>query len=167
MASATETAIAALFTKLGTVRSSTSKIAAPTRNDDLSERLANLTVGSDTVKSFANLWDGSQREREEVLGVDQITDGYAIVHEARLELAFVGGPTASVRDTAHDDALAAVSDALASDRQLKNGGSTVNVDWVEFGQPEGQGSGLVTDGIPGAKGVIVPILLQFRSSRPF
>jgi hypothetical protein len=53
-------------------------------------------------------------------------------------------------------------DGLAADRTL--GGT---VDDADFGDLQFQGSGLVTDGVPHAKGVVIPVVLTFRSSRPF
>jgi hypothetical protein len=159
MASATETAILALKAALDGLAGATLPKDV-LRNEDLASRLVEM---QDAVAAYANLWDGKQLGRDECLGADSgsLPNGYDITHEARLELAFVGGD-GDVREALYDAALVAVNDKLAADRTLAGA-----VDWVAFGEPEFQGSGLVTDGIANAKGVILPIVLTFRSSRPF
>jgi hypothetical protein len=160
MASATETALLALYALLGALAAPTppaiAVIPAPLRNEDLAARLAE--IGSADVQSYLNLWDGGQNSREEYLG----DDGGMIVHEARLELVVAGGSDNAARETAFDAALMAIFDALKANRTLGN-----VVDFADIGNLQGPGTGLVTDGIPHAKGVVIPVVLTFRSSRPF
>lgn len=162
MSSKTETALLALHALFAALAApappAVAAIPAPLRNEDLSAR---LVEAGDGVAKYLNLWDGAQTEREEYLGADNGVDGYGIVHEAKLEWVTCGG-TDAAREAAYDNGLIAICDALKADRTL--GGA---VDFVEIGNLQGPGSGLVTDGVPHAKGMVVPILLTFRSSRPF
>lgn len=155
MASATEAALLALNAVLVGLSPTLPNVM---RNEDLSSRLVDI---AQDLQSYCNLWDGKQQSREEYLGADNSDNAYGLVHEARLEFAVTGG-TPAQRDELYDQVLCAVDDAIKADRTL--GGF---VDHAELGELEGQGSGLITDGIAGAKGVIVPIVLEFRSSRPF
>lgn len=161
MSSATETALLALAAMLTTLAAAgTPAIPTPLRNEDLAARLTD--IGSADVQAYLNQWDGEQVEREEYLGAYNGSNGYEITHQAKLELAVTGGTTAAAREAAFDAAMVAIFGALAADRTL--GGT---VDDADFGDLQFQGSGLVTDGVPHAKGVVIPVVLTFRSSRPF
>lgn len=163
MSSATETALLALVAKLTTLSGvATPAIPAPLRNEDLAARVSD--IGAVDVQAFLNVWDGEQTDREEYLGADlgTIANGYGLTHEAKIELAVLGGTTDAAREAAFDAALVAICDGLGADRTL--GGA---VDGADLGNLQFQGSGLITDGVPHAKGVILPVVLTFRSSRPF
>lgn len=158
MPSKTETGLVALETMLAALSGDAAPLPTVLRNEDLNARMDKLASG---LNRFANLWDGGQIERDEIAGADVLADGYEIQHEAKLELAFVGGPE-DVRQAAFDAALVAIFQAIRDDVTL--GGA---VDYAAIGDLHGPGSGLVTDGIPHAKGMVIPIVLTFTSSLPF
>lgn len=158
MASSTEEAIKALLALLVALAALPSPVLpAPLRNEDLAAR---LDGEAGAVQKYLNLWDGSQIEREDALGADTGGD-YGITHQAKIEWVCAGG-TKEDREAAFDAGLVAINDALQADRQLNH-----TVDFAEMGNLQGPGSGLVTDGVPGAKGVEIPVNLIFRSTRPF
>jgi hypothetical protein len=158
--SSTQSALDALAAILAVIAGDDAGKPLPTllRNEDLNARMATLPGG---LSRFANLWDGKQIQRDEMLGADVLASGYEIQHEAKLELAFVSTNSGELQ-TAFDAALGAVFQALRDDPTL--GGA---VDYAALGQLEGPGSGLVTDRIPHSKGIVVPIVLTFVSTLPF
>lgn len=158
MTSATETAIAALKTALDTIAADDKPLPAILRNEDLTTRLQENPSG---IFRLANLWDGEQTERTETMGADILGGGYEIEHEADLELAFVCSNADTLRN-ALDAAMIAIVNLLRADPTL--GGA---VEYVAIGSPKGAGAGLATDGIPHAKGILIPIKLSFVSSLPF
>lgn len=163
MSSATETALvalAAMLDALATADVANNPIPSPLRNEDLAARVEDIGAGG--VQAYLNVWDGEQVEREEYLGAYVGENGYGITHQAKLELVYLGGATDADREAAFDAGLVAILAGLAADRTLAG-----TVDDVDFGELQFQGSGLVTDGVPHAKGVVIPIVLTFRSSRPF
>jgi hypothetical protein len=159
----TETALRALLAVLTTASQAVdAKISTPLRNEGLPSEFDDAAAGAG-LKLYLNLWDGEHEIDDEVIGADDagIDDGYELLHDARLELA-VAGPEQDARDQAFSDALLAIAGAIAADRTL--GGA---VSYCGIAKLNGQGSGLVTDGLPNVKGCELIIRLSFTSSLPF
>jgi hypothetical protein len=95
-------------------------------------------------------------------GTGQVLETYLLappvyLHErtAEIEIA-VEGAAAATRDAALDAILVGIDAELAVDRTL--GGLA---DWVEPGPP--QTEGLITEGAPGVKGAMVPVIVTYSS----
>lgn len=160
--SKTETAIAGLVAVL--TAAAGDAFPAPSRNESL---LTAAKPFGNLAASF-NVWDGAgavDLERS-VLGADDagVEGGYYLNQRPTLELMFEGG-TGADRDAAIDAALLAIDDALKADRTLV--GALGDEGFAAIEAIEREGSGLVTEGMAGAKGVVVTVLLQFSSNRPF
>src|SRR5262249_23255415 len=92
-------------------------------------------------------------------GGDTGESAYAISHKPVIEWIVVASDP-ETREAAFDAGLEALYSAIAANRTL--GG---DVDFVEFFKT--QRSNLVTDALPGAKGILVTLEMTFTSARPF
>jgi hypothetical protein len=166
MTSKTESALQALVAALlATSASMGSALPGPLRNEALPARMFDA---GDKLSTHLNVWDGSAQPTEELLGTDQgEADCYEIAHEAIIEWIVAGGSAAD-REAKFDLGLENIHDAIKPDL---TGGDTVYlggaVQGARITSIARQGSGLVIDGMPNARGAEITIELLFTSSRPF
>jgi hypothetical protein len=158
---ATGEALEAIFDLLVALSEAPSpKVPEPLQNENLHARLQDL--GETPTAMLLNIWDDSPSDEVlEVLGADDVEDGYEIEKEVTVEF-IVTNPDRPARRAAFEDGLAAIHDAIKADRTL--GGKVSDARMLA---PNRNGAGLWADGMPNILAADIRVRLTYTSNRPF
>ena len=115
----------------------------------------------ESIQMYLNVWDDSDGDPDELLGAAVIDDCFDITREVPIEFIVAGG-TREARRAAFEDGLAAMFDAIATDRTLDG-----TVEHAEMLAPRRNGAGLWVDGMPNILAAEARVRLSFTSNRTF